>query len=55
MNLSRSCLILGGLASFFIVLLHLALALRPQWYRHFGAGELAQLHEGGANLPCLLH
>jgi putative oxidoreductase len=48
MNPSSSCLVLGGVASLLIVLLHLALAVRPQWYRHFGADELAQMHEQGS-------
>jgi hypothetical protein len=48
MTLSSSYLLLGGMASFLIVLLHLALALRPRWYRHFRADELAQLHERGS-------
>lgn len=54
MNLSESCLVLGGLASFLVVLLHLALALRPQWYRHFGADELAQRHEEGSPFTVLV-
>jgi hypothetical protein len=49
MTFSSSRLLLGGLASFLIVLLHLALVLRPQWYRQFGADELAQLHEQGSS------
>jgi hypothetical protein len=48
MNLSSSCLLLSGVASFLIALLHLALAPGPRWYRHFGADELAQLHEQGS-------
>ncbi|MEJ2737411.1 MAG: hypothetical protein P8189_28290 [Anaerolineae bacterium] len=48
MTLSSFCLLLGGVASLLIVLLHLALALRPRWYRHFGADELAQMHEQGS-------
>jgi putative oxidoreductase len=53
MNLSSSCLLLGGVASFLILLLHLALALRPQRYRHFGADELAQMHEQGSRFTVL--
>ena len=45
MNLSGYCLVLGGVASFLITLLHIALAIRPQLYRFCGADELAQLHE----------
>jgi hypothetical protein len=54
MILSNSCLLLGGVASLLIVLLHLALALRPQWYRHFGADELAQMHEQGSRFTVLV-
>jgi hypothetical protein len=54
MNVSSFCLLLGGVASLLIVLLHLALALRPQWYRHFGADELAQLHEQGSRFTVLV-
>lgn len=53
MNVPRFCLLLGGAASFLIVLLHLALVLKPQWYHHFGAGELAQLHEQGSPFTVL--
>lgn len=54
MTLSSSCLLLGSIASLSIVLLHLALALRPQWYRHFGADELAQMHEQGSRFTVLV-
>lgn len=54
MNMPRFCLLLGGVASFLIVLLHLALALMPRWYRYFGAGELAQLHEQGSPFTVLV-
>jgi len=47
MTLSISCLLLGGVASFLILFLHLALALRPQWYHRFDADELAQMHGRG--------
>ena len=53
MTLSSSCLLLGGVASLLIVLLHLALAVRPQWYRHFGADELVQMHEQGSRFAVL--
>lgn len=53
MTLASPCLLLGGVASFLVVLLHLALALRPQWYHHFGAGELAQVHEQGSRFTVL--
>lgn len=54
MSVPRFCLLLGGLASFLIVLLHLALVLKPKWYHHFGAGELAQLHEQGSPFTVLV-
>ena len=54
MALVRSCLLLGGVASLLIVLLHLALVLRPRWYRHFDAGELAQLYEQGSRFTVLV-
>jgi putative oxidoreductase len=54
MTLSSSCLLLGGVASFLILFLHLALALRPQWYRYFGADELAQMHEQGSRFTMLV-
>ena len=54
MNPSSSCLALGSVASLLIALLHLALAVRPQWYRHFGADELAQMHEQGSRFTVLV-
>lgn len=54
MTLSSFCLWLGGVASFLILFLHLALALRPQWYRYFGADELAQMHEQGSRFTVLV-
>jgi hypothetical protein len=54
MNLSRYCLVLGGVASFLIALLHLALVFKPQWYRHFGAAELAQLAGQGSPFTVLV-
>lgn len=53
MNTPKTLLLLGGAASFLIALLHLVLALKPRWYRYFGAGELAQLHEGGSPFTVL--
>jgi hypothetical protein len=53
MNVPGCCLLLGGGASLLIALLHLALVFRPQWYRHFGAGDLAQLHEQGSPFTVL--
>lgn len=55
MNLSsREFLMLGSGASFLIALLHIALALRPQWYRCFGADELVQLHNKGSRFTVLV-
>jgi hypothetical protein len=54
MNLSGYCLILGSVASFLIAVLHLALVFKSQWYRHFGAAELAQLHEQGSPFTVLV-
>ena len=54
MNLPNYCLILGGVASFLIAVLHLALVFKPQWYRHFGADELVQLHEQGSPFTVLV-
>jgi hypothetical protein len=54
MNLSSYCLILGGAASFFNALLHVALAIRPQLYRYCGADELAQMHEQGSPFTLLV-
>jgi hypothetical protein len=34
--------------------LHLALVFKPQWYRHFGADELVQLHEQGSRFTVLV-
>jgi hypothetical protein len=48
------CLLFGAAASFFIALLHLALALEPRWYCHFGADELARLHERGSRCTVLV-
>ena len=53
MNMPRSCLLLGGGASFLITFLHLALVFRPQWYHHFGADELVQLYEQGSRFTVL--
>jgi hypothetical protein len=54
MNIPKSCLLLGGVASFLIAVLHLALVFKPQWYRHFGAAELAQLHKQGSLFTVLV-
>ena len=50
MSLSSYCFILGGIGSLLIAVLHVALAVRPQWYRCFGGDELAQLAEQGSRL-----
>lgn len=49
MNLQNVSLVLGGVASFLITLLHIVLAIRPQIYRYFGAAELSQLHKQGSS------
>ncbi len=54
MDISRYCLTLGSIASFLIALLHLALVFKPQWYRHFGADELVQMHEKGSPFTVLV-
>jgi len=54
MDISRYCLTLGSIASFLITLLHLALVFKPQWYSHFGADELVQLHEKGSPFTVLV-
>ena len=54
MDLPRTCLVFGGLASLLIAGLHLVLALRPQGYRYFGAEELTQLHEQGSPFTVLV-
>lgn len=54
MNMPKHCLVLGGVASILIALLHLALVLRPQWYSFFGADELVQLHEQGSPFTVLV-
>jgi len=54
MTVTDACLLLGGVVSSVIVLMHLALALRPQWYRHFGAEELAQMHAQGSRFTVLV-
>ena len=55
MNISpKTCLVLGSVASFLIAGLHLALALKPQWYRFFGGDELAQMHEQGSRFTVLV-
>jgi hypothetical protein len=54
MNLPNHSLLLGGVASFLITLLHVALAVRPRIYRYCGADELAQLHEQGSPFTVLV-
>jgi hypothetical protein len=43
-----SCLILGGIASLLLAVLHLVLVFRPQAWRFFGAGEISELAEQGS-------
>lgn len=54
MNPSYYCLLLGGVTSLLIAVLHVALAIKPQWYRHCGADELARLHEQGSPFTVLV-
>jgi hypothetical protein len=58
MTLSSFCLVLGGVASFLIGLLHLALALRPQWYLHPASGQgqrIVLVVLGRAQIPVGAH
>lgn len=54
MNPPHYYLILGGLASLLIAILHLALAIRPQLWSYFGAAELTQMHASGSPFPVLV-
>ena len=54
MDISRYSLILGGVASLLIALLHIVLAIRPQIYRYFNAAELAEMHENGSPFTVLV-
>jgi hypothetical protein len=49
-----SSLILGSIASFLIMLLHIVLAVRLQFYRYFNAAELAEMHEEGSPFTVLV-
>ena len=54
MNLSYYCLLLGGIASLLVAVLHAVLAIRPQGYRYFGGAELARLAEQGSSFIVLV-
>jgi hypothetical protein len=54
MTLANYCLVLGGVASLLIALLHVVLALRPQTYSYFGAAELAELAGQGSPFVLLV-
>ena len=54
MNPPNYYLILGGIASLLIALLHVTLAIRPQIWSYFGAGELTQMHENGSPFTVLV-
>lgn len=54
MEISNYSLIIGSSASFFITLLHLALAIQPQLYRYFNAAELAEMHAKGSPFTVLV-
>jgi hypothetical protein len=45
---------LGGLANAFFAVLHILLAIKPTWYRFFGADQLAEMHEKGSKFPRLV-
>lgn len=51
---SSTYFILGGLANSLFTTLHMILAAKPSWYRYFGAGELAEMHEKGSKFPRLV-
>ena len=48
MNPPTYCLLLGGIASLLVAVLHVVLAIRPQLYRCFGAEQLAELAQKGS-------
>jgi hypothetical protein len=51
----RLLLAVGGVESFLIAVLHLAIiVIGPAGYRYFGAGELAPMAERGSMVPALL-
>jgi len=54
MDISNPSLLLGSSASFLITLLHIALAIRPQFYRYFNAAELAEMHAIGSPFTVLV-
>lgn len=54
MNLQNVLLILSGSASLLVTLLHIILAIRPQAWQYFGAGELTEIHEKGSPFTLLV-
>ncbi len=46
---SKNLLIIGSLLSFLVVLLHIALAIRPKLYDYFGASKLSELNDEGSS------
>jgi hypothetical protein len=53
-EISNYSLIIGSIASFFITLLHLVLAIQPKLYRYFNAAELAEMHAKGSPFTVLV-
>lgn len=49
MNNQPYVLVVAGVFSMLIALLHIALVVRPRMYRYFGADQLADLHETGSS------
>ena len=54
MNLQNNYLVLGGIGSLLIALLHIALAIKPSIYRCFGAAELSKLQEQGSPFTAIV-
>jgi hypothetical protein len=54
MNSLNNYLLLGGIASLLIALLHVILAIRPKIWRYFGAAELTQMHQNGSPFTVLV-
>lgn len=54
MSLAVQGLLIGGIATFCVALLHVYLAIRPQAYAYFGAEELAEMHAQGSSFTLLV-
>ncbi len=46
---SKNLLVAGGILSFLVALLHIALAIRPKLYDYFGASKLSELTQQGSS------